>query len=289
MKLWIRMITPALACAAVLCACTGSPAPAGEPSSSPPVTEAATETPTLIPVPPQETEPPQKTPPPSAEPAPVWPANTGIGISVTAWSDFISENGELLLAADITLPVFSGAPDAIARYYAAALEDFQRSAQARADEAKEMFRDGALTRPYALSQGFSIECHAARLISVIRTEERDMGGMHSEMEVYGETFSADSGKLLALDDFFTVPPEEYLPLLLAGVAADLDGSAADLFDDWRETAEALLPRAAFCVSPEGLSLFYPELTLAPYALGVVRADIPWDMVSDAAAPTPSGG
>jgi hypothetical protein len=280
LNVWIKKKTPLLAlilaCAVTLGACTQSPAPE---TDAPPAPESPspTDTATLIPSPTEDV--PEETPEPTPEPTPVpWPVNADIGLSVTTWNESVSEGGVLCLSAEASLPSFSGAPDAVIGYYTAAMEDFQRRAQGYADEAKAMRRDGALTRPYAFSQNFVVECNAARIISVRRIEELDMGGMHAETVVYGNNFSADTGKLLGLDDFFAVTRDEYMPVLLAEVIAQLGQNPNDLFEDWRETAEeslAFASSADFCVTPDGLSLFFPELSLAPYALGVIRVDAPW--------------
>lgn len=278
MNAWTKIAALALVCAVALCACTSSPAPDTQTPPGPQETASPTETQTLIPAPSRETseDPPEETPEPAPEATLTpWPVNADIGLSVTTWNESYKEGGDLCLTASISLPAFSGVSDSIPDFYAYLLEDLQRSAQGWADMAKAEKADGSLTRPYAINQSFTVECNSARIISVRRMGELDMGGMHADTTVWCETFSADSGIWLNLDDFFTVPSEEYISVLLDKVIGELGKNTPDYFEDWRETAERELPRAAFCVSPEGLSFFYPELTLGPYALGVVRADIPW--------------
>lgn len=269
----------ALLCAFAFTSCSQSPAPS---ESQTPESQIPEPSPSAEPsAPPSETaqKAPADTEQPSEPPAAtVWPVNEGVEMTVISWSDSLTINGDTRLNAEIRLPELSGSLSAVGGYYVIARVAFMRYADECAEDAKNQQSGGGLVLPYNLSQDFVIECNAAGLFSVRREEKAQLGGMHASTRVFAETFRVSDGFQLKLNDFFSVPPEEYWPRLLAAVNEDLAKRAEDLFEDWQESAERLFPDGNFCVSQEGLSFFYPELSLAPYAMGVVRVDVPWGAV-----------
>lgn len=282
MNVWIRVLAIAGALVLLLSACTKKP------------TEEPTEqamSPTSVPIgpsdqpselPPTDTVSPTPEPPITPVPSPgevkEWAVNSGVTLSVTVWSQSYSADGSLYLDAEANIPALSGVPAAVTEYYGRILESFQRRSEVVSAEVKAWQKAGSLMRSCELRQDFYTECNNGGFISVRRLETYDSGGLHPEMTLTCDNFRVSDGKLLSMDDFFNVPRETYYPVLLAKTIEILEKRADDLAEGWREDVEALFPFDAFCMTQGGLSLFFPEPSIASYAVGTVRVDIPWESI-----------
>lgn len=278
-----KLLCLVLVCALVLSGC-GKNSPSTRPDASlEPSSGTASESaqPTASTSPEPYSESPSATPEvpsPTPENVKVWDNNSGISLSVTAWSQEYSAEGSLCLTADISLPALNGAPGAVTDYYTQILGSFQRRAEALSAEIAQWQKDGSLTRAGELGQTFMVECNSGGFISVRRLETYDSGGLRPEVTLMCDNFRVSDGKLLGLDDFFTVGRDEYFPILLTETLRQLEAREDDLAEGWRVDAEALFPFDLFCMTPAGLSLFYPEPSLAAFAIGTVRVDIPWESI-----------
>ena len=165
-------------------------------------------------------------------------------------------------------------------YYESVLANFQKRADITAKEALELYNGGALDDAYDIALDYMVECNSGGYISIRRLEQLYTGGLHYTTTTSCETFSAADGHLYTLDELFSVPREEYLPVLLKQVEAKILKSPEDYNSGWEESMEVCFPYDTFCVTEGGLSLFYQELTLAAYAIGEVRVDIPWSVLED---------
>ncbi|MDR0325770.1 MAG: DUF3298 and DUF4163 domain-containing protein [Oscillospiraceae bacterium] len=228
--------------------------------------------------PPGNTEPPEEYPTPS--PPPVYPsvelaadwAENAISVEWTGYQDTIQKGGETALTADGVFPKTGIA--AIDSYYQNCRDDFQRLCENRAEEAVET------PYSYICDAGFQVEINAGGIFSVSRTVYQFFGGARGGTDVHCETFLVASGKLLTLDDFFTVGRDQYTARLLESVYATIDAEPYAYWPDAKQIVNDLFPYDTFSITRNGISLFFPEYNIAPGVAGIVRIDVPWGAVAD---------
>ena len=251
------------------------------PDDLPPVSDAEPfEDPTAAPpIQPEEPSPPKidvdpPSPPPaypSVDLAAGWPDN-GLAAERTVYQNTFKKGGTTTLTANGSFP--QPGATAIDAYYTRCRDDFERLCESREEEA------GRDTIPYEFSADFSVECSAGGVYSVLRHIYQYTGGVHGSTDIACETFSVSSGLLLRLDDFFTVGREDYTARLLEHVYAVIDANPNEFWADAKSVARELFPYDTFCITKDGVSLFFPEYNLAPYASGAIRVDVPWGAIDD---------
>ena len=200
-----------------------------------------------------------------------WPANDLTVETLTYRNDFT--DGDIVrLPAYGTFPLTGNAD--IDGYYGRCRDDFERKCEELAEYAKQ---DAAV---YQSSSDYFVECNAGGILSVSRRVHTNTGGAHGMTVVICETFSTETGTLLALDDFFSVDRETYAARLLESVWSYLDASPELYWSDAKELAEDFFPYNDFCITEEGVSLLFQEYTLGSYTAGITRIDVPLDSISD---------
>jgi len=127
---------------------------------------------------------------------------------------------------------------------------------------------------------FNAEVNAGGVFSVSRVRYQYTGGAHGQTEIYNETFCASTGKLLQLDDFFTVGRDVYIERLLEFVDYTINKSPDEFWPDAKQTARDVFPYDTFVITKNGISLIFPEYNIAPFSTGTVRVDIPWGAVAE---------
>jgi hypothetical protein len=163
--------------------------------------------------------------------------------------------------------------DGVDRYYQDRRDDFHRLCE-------EMAEGFAGDIPYEMEEVYIIERNDDVLFSVLREVHVYTGGAHGYTAVYCETFSRETGELLALDDFFAAGREEYTALLLRYVDAKIDERPGDYWEDAKRIAREEFPYDTFVVTDDGVALIFPEYAVAPFATGTVRVDIPWSAAGE---------
>jgi hypothetical protein len=163
-------------------------------------------------------------------------------------------------------------------FYNAVRGDFERLAEILAEEGQS----------YHLIADYSKEYDADGILSFSRFRYLDMGGAHGMTDVFCETFCADTGRLLTLDDFFTAGRDVYLPRLLEFIYAFIDRNPDEFWADSKQIAAEIFPFDTFVVTEGGLALLFPEYNIAPFSTGLVRVDIPREDVADIISRMPLG-
>jgi hypothetical protein len=200
-----------------------------------------------------------------------WPENA-ITTGQTAYQQTFGSGGRTTLTADGVFPQTGNT--AIDQFYMTARNDFERLSESRAEQAAED------SLPYQLIAGFTVEVNAGGILSVSREVYQFTGGAHGGTAVYCETFSVATGRLLALDDFFTVGREGYTARLLEFVSHAIDQDPVRFSPEAKQLARELFPYDTFVITPDGISLIFPEYNIAPYSSGTIRIDVPWGGVAD---------
>jgi len=260
----------------LLAACSKEP-PSPDPEESPPPVSGEEPTLPIDPSPPfvTDSEPSgSPVPPPeypSVELAVEWRDNAITAESITYKNTF-KKGGTTTLSANGSFPQTGVA--AIDTYFASCRDDFTRKCEFMAEEA------AFDTRAYEFDANYTVECNAGGLFSVSRTRHEYMGGARGETYIFCETFSAADGRLLTIDDFFNAEREVYTPRLLEFVVAFIDENPGDYWTDAKDNARNFFPYDTFCITKDGVSLFFPENNIGPHTLGVVRVDVPWGAIAE---------
>ena len=207
-----------------------------------------------------------------------WAPNSGAPIGKIPYGKSYTDAGVVVMDVSASYP--SSAGTAIGSYYAGVLEDAAYRCDKLSEEAKSLRRNGALKKVFSYSEDFTVELDNGGIISIRRDLSLDTVGELPDASVACDTFRAADGAMLALDDFFTVPQEEYVNRLLYSVRKFISSNGEGMFEDAPAAAVEIFPYDCFCVTQSGLSLFYPEQTIAPQNMGVVRIDIPWEVFGD---------
>ncbi|MDR1692185.1 MAG: DUF4163 domain-containing protein [Oscillospiraceae bacterium] len=207
---------------------------------------------------------------PSAE-LPEWVPN-GLAVETLLYENDFTDGETVCLQAYGAYPQ-TGNPD-IDGYYARCRDDFERMCG-------ELSETAALDASvYQCVADYFVECNAGGVLSVSRTVYTNTGGAHGMTDLLCETFSAVTGELLSLDDFFSVDRDTYTARLLQNVNRVIDEHPDQYWDNAKELAAEVFPYDVFCVSEKGITLLYHEYTLGSYSTGIVRIDIPLEEIAD---------
>lgn len=237
------------------------------------------------PVQPEQPEDPIVTPKPPETPegpeTPEQPDQPEILVPVTvdalsAQKTVAAEDGVTLLEYTLSYPQAEGL-EQVSAYYQALEQRRQEemdSYEAQLPQLRqEMETEGMPFFPYSFEADYSVLRNDGVLLSILRTNEDFTGGIHPQYSYSAETFLVAEQQLLTLDDMFSVPEEQYLPVILEEIRRAMEekeqqAGTAIYFDDARDSLAELLDPSHFAVDGAGLIFFFEEYTLAPYAEGL---------------------
>lgn len=131
--------------------------------------------------------------------------------------------------------------------------------------------------PKALTWDYEVMRNDGVYFSLLYTGELDFGGEQPQRRVAANSFRVDGatlGEELTLADCFSVPVEEYRPILLEALLTQGAGQFT------RESLAEFLDCASFYLSEEALTLVFPEDTLGDRSLGTPALSIPYETLGD---------
>lgn len=215
-------------------------------------------------------------------------------VVVKTQSGTVKNGNTELVTYDISVPQpqasASGIPSDIASYicdyYIAKADDLEMYASEQLSElAKEYAEDfdGDFT-PFGLYTYYEIMRNDGVLISVKRIVSESTGGAHPNNVCLSETFVSETGALLLLKDFFSVPASEYIEVITEYMLEECrrlesekeyvfyDGYEADLKDNFNPND--------FYLNDNGIVFFLQEYAIAPHAAGILEFELPYSEISD---------
>lgn len=196
--------------------------------------------------------------------------------ALSAQKTVAAEDGATLLEYTLSYPQTEGL-EQVSAYYQALEQRRQEemdSYEAQLPQLRqEMETEGMPFFPYSFEADYSVLRNDGVLLSILRTNEDFTGGIHPQYSYSAETFLVAEQQQLTLDAMFSVPEEQYLPVILEEIRRAMDeneqqAGAAIYFDDARDSLADLLDPSHFAVDGTGLVFFFEEYTLAPYAEGL---------------------
>lgn len=113
-----------------------------------------------------------------------------------------------------------------------------------------------------LSADYEVPYNRDGILSVLRSvtvSDKTEGAAQSTW--YAETFNLRNGGLYTLDDFFSVPEDEYRPRLVQAVRAQIGDDpqhGAKYFDRWQELTQSAFDKNQFYFTGDALAVFYQQ-------------------------------
>ena len=279
MKKYKAAICALAAALLMLSACDPAPSP-GVSASPPPPSGVASPgipepvQPSVSPAPPQSPEPPS--PSPVRDISEDWQDN-GLDVSNISFAKTYGDSSSPVLDASAAFPQTGVA--GIDQYFSFCRDDFERRADGMSSEAAQAVQNGY--GPYSFDSDYNVECSSGGIFSVSRRASEYTGGVHGMTFVFCENFSVSTGRLLTLDDFFTVDQPAYTARLVGELHRLIDAYPGELFgQESKDIVEQAFPYDSFVVTKDGLSFIFEPYRIGPYSAGIVRLDIGWAAIYD---------
>ena len=166
--------------------------------------------------------------------------------------------------------------------YRSAVEEFQASKQ-----------QNFPFRTYAATMDYAVPFNRAGLLSITCDLYEFTGGAHGNTVRTAETFRTADATPVRLQAFFTSPAyqTDVFHEIIRQIEERSAKEGAVFFDEYKRNVFKYFDSRNFYLSDEGVVIFYPLYTIAPYVAGIVTFTLPWDMPGmrslPAAQPTPA--
>lgn len=133
---------------------------------------------------------------------------------------------------------------------------------------------------YTLMQVFTVSLNAYPLLSLYYDVYRYTGGAHGMTERTGDTWDLALCKRLEMKQLF-VRGYDYTKPIFAYVRAETDrrqaAGEAQYFEGLADNIVRYFDEKNFYLTPQGLVVFYPLYSIAPYYVGIQEFIVPYSM------------
>ena len=194
--------------------------------------------------------------------------------------EITASDGTLLATYDYSYPVFECNDGDDAEYIGTINEMFKNNAlehisypELDLEYLEEAYNDaqndGYWFNPYGYSYSFDIHTDAKGILSVTENLYFYTGGAHGGMLRDSHTFDVVNGKELSLSDLLYGSNEE-----ITNAFTEKFLEVEDMFfDDPSVVVPEELPNAQYFVDAEGVTAYFQQYQVGPYAVGFVSATI----------------
>ncbi len=152
--------------------------------------------------------------------------------------------------------------------YGSAVEDFKFKQE-----------KGYPFNPYELMQAYSVTFNSQPVLSLYYDVYQYTGGAHGMTERTGDTWDLQRCRMVAMGDLFrrgydyTVPIFKYISV----EAARRQSGEASYFDGLEQNIRKYFDEKNYFLSCQGLNVFYPLYSIAPYYVGIQVFTVPYGM------------
>jgi len=197
-------------------------------------------------------------------------------------------DGLTILEAKIILPEIKN-PDkkegiaAINAYYQKQAEDFftfifsDGRERALADKA-DALKSGYTFRPHVYDRNLNIYYNGNNRLSVLAEQYENTGGAHPNAVWLADTFDVRTGEKLALSDILGGTKEQALEKVYQTVLAQIQQKQgtdqAVWYENYQEDVRKSYTKEDFILTENSLLVYYQLYTIAPYAAGFQKFEIP---------------
>ena len=192
--------------------------------------------------------------------------------------ELLAPDGTVLATYSYAYPVFEANEGDDAKYIAEINEMFKENALDIVNEAKQdydsaldAYESDWLVSHFSYTYDFGIHTDAKGIISITEIWHYYTGGAHGGTLKASHTFDAVNGKELSLSDLLYGTDEEITQAFTQEFL-----KVSDMFYPDTDPAEVVpeeLPDAQYYVDTEGVTAYFQEYQVGPYAVGFVSATI----------------
>lgn len=209
-----------------------------------------------------------------------------LSVDSKTWKRVLKWEGESVLTYSIRCPDF---PEDLAcfrrigRYYHRIFElwknRWENVLYQRACTCVAAAREQSLPfRPWEASLNYTVTFQQENLLSLYLDAWEYSGGVHGVTVRRGDTWELSSGTPRCLSSFF--PPHSrwrrsVLEALHAQASERISTGETLYFEDWPDRISSCFDPDRFYLTEQGIALFYPLYTIAPYAEGIPVFSMPY--------------
>lgn len=148
--------------------------------------------------------------------------------------------------------------------------------------------EGRPFQPWEAKLDYTVTLQREGLLSLYMDAWEYAGGAHGLTVRHADTWEPRSGTVRPLASFF--PPRSHwrrqvLESLYTQAEARVAAGETLYFDDWPARLQGAFNPERFYLTEEGIAIFYPLYTIAPYAEGIPVFQIPYPGVKDDGTPS----
>lgn len=209
-----------------------------------------------------------------------------VTVDAGQWKQVLKHEEEPVLTLDLRWPKL---PDdkapwrRIGRYYRQVSDQWKArwevalygQACAALAEARENSRP---FRPWQAQLVYTVTYNEDGLLSLYMDAWEQAGGAHGMTVRCADVWDLRDGGPRSLGSFFP-PRSRWRRELLTAVRTQIEARIATgesiYFDDWEKRVETAFDPGRFYLTGEGITVFYPLCSLAPYVEGIPTFSIPW--------------
>jgi hypothetical protein len=163
-------------------------------------------------------------------------------------------------------------------------EEVRYSSTTLFDQAVETYQEaqqqGFPFNPYGSGLYYRTMFNQDCYLSIYRDQFLYTGGAHPTTTRFSDTWDMRTGMVVPLSSFFP-SQTDYQQLLLRIILAEADRrqeEEAIFFDDYRTLIAQRFNPESYYLSPCGLTIYYQQYDIAPYAAGIIEFTIPFSVL-----------
>jgi hypothetical protein len=164
--------------------------------------------------------------------------------------------------------------EAASAYYAYATGSFYNTA------VNEYINDRKSKIPfriYTAMRVYEVPYNQNDFLSIFSDIYEFTGGAHGNTVRHADTWSLITGRRVQMGDFFI--NTTYQSIILGSIIAQINEQLTKgnniYFDDYQKNVFKYFDERNFYLTPEGLAVFFPLYTIAPYSSGLVTFVVPY--------------
>ncbi len=164
-------------------------------------------------------------------------------------------------------------------------EEFKQSISWYEEAANDTFQmEEEFQFTYSFETDFSVAYNSKNFISIVLNHYQYTGGAHGNYYAVGYNFNLADGQLISLKDLIKDDSFDLLSLECEEVILN-EYKSNSLFDAGLfENEINILPDQDFYITPDALVLQFDPYEIAPYSMGEITAEIPFERIKDLLKP-----
>ena len=206
------------------------------------------------------------------------------------YEESFEKDGKVYLTVSVEYPKMEGEEGRAGEVNAFFKEKLDREKEYIKDEIEPMAKETAgylaEDQPCAYEVKWVQKRLDADCISVLCTTYQYLGGVHPGQSLAAYNFDKEGG-LITADRLFGMEFAGYSEKLRTLVLNRVDNASAEeqaqyggYFEGWRDDMMEYWQPADFLITDDGITIFWQEYAIAPYAAGMPQFDLSWEELGD---------